>query len=403
MKMMKKYIGSAYTIPLFVTFLTGLFLRDPSTDKEKQDAQAGHYDPMDQYSPTSGVLNDIYNGKNRRGGATTIRPNIAQELLNKLDDEKFSNEVSSLPYSVQDSMVADIESYGFKCEKSELIDVCFEIYKALLEAAAAHRLNVTPGDIGREGGISDEDHWLLTEVKEHCPICQAQLVKKRRGKTLKKYKIVKIYPDSLPSSLKASFDAIAVAPADLDSVDNKIALCDDDADDYLNYPSAEMYGKLVQIKKKLIDNKNLMDELDSIQLKQELDTVLTEVKNVTNGTILRDLEMDALTLPDKIPNDIGLLSRVQGLAVHYYYFIQDRLQELEDAGDIRISLVMAEVRNAYEELHSHHLSQEEIFNRLVSWLLYKMNLPQDQYETAGEIVVAYFIQDCEVFSLETAE
>lgn len=403
MKLMKKYIGTTYSIPIFVTFLTGQFLREPNNDYEKQEEAAGRFDPMERYSATSGALNDIFNGKNRRGTPTTINPDIARDLLGKFEESKFAESISNLFYGEQDELIGKLGNYGFRCDQSDLIDCCTEIYKALLEAAANGKFDVMPGDIGREGGISEEDHWLLAEVQDHCPICQEPLVKKRRGKTIKKYKIVQIYPEDLPLSLKSAFDAVEPEPSDLDSLDNKIALCDDDADDYLDDPTVEEYGKLVKIKKVLIENKKLMDELDSIHLKRELDTILVKVNAVTGSTALKDLRLDALKLPQKIPDDLGLRNRVQGLAIHFYYFIQDRLQELEEAGEISIRLVMAEVNHAYEELNAHHLSQEEIFNRLVSWLLDKTRLPQAQYETAGEIVIAYFIQDCEVFSLETAE
>lgn len=41
-------------------------------------------------------------------------------------------------------------------------------------------------------------------------------------------------------------------------------------------------------------------------------------------------------------------------------------------------------------------SQETIYYDIVEWLMHKLSLSND-YRTACEIVVAFFVQNCEVF------
>ena len=59
-------------------------------------------------------------------------------------------------------------------------------------------------------------------------------------------------------------------------------------------------------------------------------------------------------------------------------------------------LIASEVATAYKKLDNGQLSQDEIVNQLAEWIKNKAGVGSKNMR-ACHIVVAYFIQNCEVF------
>ena len=69
--------------------------------------------------------------------------------------------------------------------------------------------------------------------------------------------------------------------------------------------------------------------------------------------------------------------------------------EREGTGDFE--LIASEVKIAFKKLDNGTLSQDEIVEYLAEWIKNKTGVG-NQHITACRIVVAYFIQNCEVFN-----
>ena len=73
-----------------------------------------------------------------------------------------------------------------------------------------------------------------------------------------------------------------------------------------------------------------------------------------------------------------------------------------EGDDFSFDELADEIRLAYHKLKREKLSQTELFNRLANWILEKEKL-DNSYLEAARIIVAFFVQNCEVFEVENAK
>lgn len=242
--------------------------------------------------------------------------------------------------------------------------------------------------------VDVNDITLLAEANYRCPLCQNPLTETVKGIPVKRYKITRIFPGNLDSWRSAEFHAISPPPRKLDSTDNFIALCDQCSEQYLIDSTPEEYGQLTQLKKGLVRNYKASSELGNLALEDEIRTVVSALGNIVDGGALTKLSYDALHVAEKLGHvDYILLAEIQTHVVFYYQYIQ---KLFSDSG-ADFQLVCSEVKTASKKLENAGLSKMEVINRLSEWFMSHAALGEDSKQ-ACDIVVAFFIQDCEVFS-----
>ena len=254
--------------------------------------------------------------------------------------------------------------------------------------------------INRENRISDspvlsEDIPLLAETDYECPICRSPLVEYVKNTPVKKYEVIKIFPEDT-SSFASEFANIP-RPKHIDSPVNKIALCRDHAEEYALEPTAEDYERLRDIKDRLAAAYALRVDINDAALEDEIQSVLYGLAGITDDTVLEELSLDALRLDQKILPENHLLKNDEMTRVlRYYNFIDDLFSAMDRDGTGDFELIASEIRVAYKKLDNGNLSQDEIVNQLAEWIKNKSGVG-GKYMRACHIVVAYFIQNCEVF------
>lgn len=85
--------------------------------------------------------------------------------------------------------------------------------------------------------------------------------------------------------------------------------------------------------------------------------------------------------------------KIRGYVAAYYGMADEWLQQMDQEGGQRFQPFCNMMKINYMKLAMQNLPQKVIFDNLAEWL--HANTNQD--ETACEIVVAYFVQKCEVF------
>lgn len=85
----------------------------------------------------------------------------------------------------------------------------------------------------------------------------------------------------------------------------------------------------------------------------------------------------------------------------YYNKIRNLFSNLEN-DNFSFDELAGTIKLAYLKFKREKLSQEAIFNRLAHWILEKEKLSDDYFE-AARIVVAFFVQNCEVFEFEASK
>lgn len=243
--------------------------------------------------------------------------------------------------------------------------------------------------------VISDDIPLLAEVNFECPICNAPLVDNIKDTPVKRYKVIKIYPENA-SSFSSEFAQIP-SPKQIDAPTNKIALCRDHAEEYELVPTVEDYKKLNGIKNRLVAVRSLRVNINDAALEDEIQNVLLGLADITDETVLQELPLEALRLDQKILPENSLLKSDEMIRIlRYYNYINDLFAAMDRDGTGNFDLIASEIKVAYKKLANGPLSQDEIVNQLAEWIKIKSKVGSKNIR-ACHIVVAYFIQNCEVF------
>lgn len=254
--------------------------------------------------------------------------------------------------------------------------------------------------INRENRLSNtpivsEDIPLLAEADYECPICHAPLVEYVKNTPVKKYEVMSIFPsDTTTCALEF---ALIPRPKRIDAPANRIALCRDHAGEYEIEPTADDYNQLREIKDRLSATYSLRVDINDAVLEDEIQSVLYGLAGITDDTELEELPLDALRLDQKILPENHLLKNDEMTRVlRYYNFINDLFSAMDRDGTGDFDLIASEVETAYKKLDNGRLPQDEVVDELAEWLKNKSGVGSKNMR-ACHIVVAYFIQNCEVF------
>ena len=240
-----------------------------------------------------------------------------------------------------------------------------------------------------------DDIPLLAETGYECPTCHTPLVEYLKLTAVKRYGIVSLYPDAI-SGHETEFTGID-PPKQLNAKSNRLALCRDHAEEYLVEPTREDYARLKDIKDRMAANYALKSEVGDVALEDEIQRVLSGLIGDIDEDALVELPMDALRIDQKISPENHLLKNDATTRVlRYYNFINDMFSAMERDRTCDFDLIASEVNTAYKKLDVGNLSQEDIVNQLAAWIRNKSRVGS-KYMRACHIVVAFFIQNCEVF------
>ncbi|QKN24249.1 hypothetical protein GJQ69_06970 [Caproicibacterium lactatifermentans] len=242
------------------------------------------------------------------------------------------------------------------------------------------------------------DAPLLAEANYECPLCHKKLVDTIKGKAIKRYTITQIFPDDLDEDTAAAFKALHPAPAHLDKPENLIALDDDCSEKYSIDPTVEEYGQLYEIKKELSQNYKAKMEVNGVQLEEDIRTVLDALSQIKDASELVELEYNALRIDEKFkPENFILKNETQVQVVTYYRYIEKVFSNSTSDFDT----IAAEVKISSSKLEKAGLPQADVITNLSEWIRNKAGLGTESI-LACNIVVAFFIQNCEVFHNEAS-
>ena len=144
------------------------------------------------------------------------------------------------------------------------------------------------------------------------------------------------------------------------------------------------------------DNENLYLRILDL-FEDEIQNVLYGLAGITDDTELEELPLDALRLDQKILPENRLLKNEEITRVlRYYNFIDNLFSEMDRDGTGDFDLIASEIEVVYKKLDTGQLSQDEIVDQLAEWIKNKSGVGNRNMR-ACHIVVAYFIQNCEVF------
>lgn len=262
-----------------------------------------------------------------------------------------------------------------------------EELKKIIDADPYHKERKPPNDT--------ELRLHLKEVNYRCPLCGKEIQYRGQKKpTQKLFQIAHIYPNSPTIEQYENFKGLRRLGADSESFENKIALCLEchPTQDY--HTTAEEYTKLLEIKERYLTETELEASFRNLNLEDQVESILQSLSSVTDEE-LAELSFEPKLLANKFYSNEGAIKRkIRNYILEYYLFIRDVLKEMDGKNGFHQNILAEQIRSCFIKMHDKTQDKELIFRYLVQWIKART---QSTSDVACEIVVSFFVQNCEVF------
>ena len=239
---------------------------------------------------------------------------------------------------------------------------------------------------------------LIAEVDSLCPLCQEPLIVLRDGHSTNLSQAAHIYPHS-PSDAERELLKYVPRLSDTPESDkNLIMLCPNCHHKFDNPRTEADYMTLYKLKKHLIDWNIAQGYYKKHSLEDDLVSLLNKIEVIDIEENSPKLSYTAMTVREKMSKGASnsTLQRVIRDVRDYYLEIHNALVQLEYDAPGKSELIAKQVNLFYLELKQKGLSQDKIYQVICDWFDRKT---LQQYSLLTPIVTAYYIQNCEVFSL----
>lgn len=154
-------------------------------------------------------------------------PDNLIDLLENMSDE------------VKDNLRADFNTVGVECNPDDVANVVSDIFRRFISAAIEENdtidVLIKPETVTlvQSGDATNQEVLLLEETGNTCPVCGCQLLRSKNNKVVKRYKVVKIFPDNLNRENFLKFNKEFSVKGQYDAMGNLLTLCTDCALDYI--------------------------------------------------------------------------------------------------------------------------------------------------------------------------
>lgn len=255
-------------------------------------------------------------------------------------------------------------------------------------------LDLDPYQQDRKKPTESEIRLYLREVNYHCPLCGKELQNRKQVKSNKLFEIAHIYPNRPTIEQYEELHDLERLGNDSESFENKIALCKDchDTQDY--HTTKDDYLKLLQIKKGFLLSTALNDSTASLGLEDEILLVIQKLPSLEHE--LADLKYDPIAITNKFTQQESLLKHhISGYILSLYPYIRECFRQLDGKNGFVYNVLAQQIHGCFLKMSNLTSDKEKIFNHIVSWIKEKTCSTS---VTACEAVVAFFVQNCEVFN-----
>lgn len=243
--------------------------------------------------------------------------------------------------------------------------------------------------------IDEEDLQYVIDTHFKCPLCGKGLKLGSEEKPLFRYSITSIFPESIKGDKASMFETVRKRPADPEHRSNRICLCPECANQYEASPTTDTYGKLILEKERMIATNKSNSTLDNAGLDDEIAEVLFKLKDIDSFEGLAELRKTAVPIKRKIRGNKLLEEDITKDVLSYYNYIRKQLSDL-DGNDGEFRVIASQFHTCFTKLDNEISDQEEIYNRIVKWVLDSLRMTE-KYRAAARIIVSFFVQNCEVF------
>lgn len=273
---------------------------------------------------------------------------------------------------------------------------------------------------------STYEKLLLTQIGSICPYCNKNSLFTQKGTNITiNYSMIPIFPTSTTTYEKNEMEKVMTEPTDKYGFNNVLVLCYPCAISYQESSGNEKINtfiKLKQIKDNIKKKQGEIKLLNSLELNQNLAKIVSKLKekkiniinnlkinNITGNVVTFDdgstmtlndtVVFNPSTIQDKIKDDLDLIDITKTYVLTKYEHIKAQLLLLDDEEIGFFDELKDQIHSAYQIIQLNSENKSEIVSKLSNWILTQLFGPIDanKYVMEGNIIVSFFIQNCEVF------
>ena len=239
-----------------------------------------------------------------------------------------------------------------------------------------------------------EKTMYLRETNFKCPICGKDLLNRKQKKSNSLFEIAHIYPNKPTQEQYETLQGLERLGQNCESFENKIALCLNCHRTQDFHTTKEEYLKLLNIKKLLLQSTALNDITIGLNLEAEIKDVLYKLSTLSEEELC-SLNYSPVKIANKLlPNEHLLKNKITIFVTRYYPFIREVMNSLNGRNNFSFEALCLQIRTAFIKMSNVSNNKEEIYNQLVNWVYTKTGLIS---QNACEVIIAFFVQNCEVF------
>lgn len=246
----------------------------------------------------------------------------------------------------------------------------------------------------RKKWTQEEFDILLLQCNGQCPLCHTTIRPGKKGDYIGE--IAHIYPLNPSSKELKAYEGLPQLSKDVNSLDNLIMLCPNCHTNYDKYPSKEKYEHLFEIKNQLIQNDKIRNAYSTFTIEEEIIEVINSLLLLSEYEF-ETLNYDAHTIDQKLGSDFPLVSKIdikQNVG-NYYNYIRNIFKEIDSTKMRCFDQIASQIKSISIQIERYTQSKEQTYDYLCKWLSDKTG----RNKTACRIVIAFFIQNCEIFDV----
>lgn len=238
---------------------------------------------------------------------------------------------------------------------------------------------------------------LVSQADSVCPLCDTPLFYKKVGKSFKAYEIAHIYPLNPSSEEVELLRNEELLNHDVNHEDNLIPLCQSCHGKFDKPRTVTEYRHLLEIKKRYISRSGQEILWAEHNLESEIREVIAALyeENFV-GTSIIEIEYEPSQIDEKVDDTISrpTVRKIKNNVTDYFTSVKSHLSEIDKTAPGFSEIVSLQVKTYFLKQKQLGLEQQAIFDNLVSWVNIKT---KPRSIDAAEILVSFFVQNCEVF------
>lgn len=245
--------------------------------------------------------------------------------------------------------------------------------------------------------FSDNEKLLLyNEVDGRCPMCGDNLAYEKKGRIYKSFEVAHIYPANPKAEEVETLKNVLRLDSDVNSIKNAIAVCTKCHTIFDNPRTVEEYDKWYYIKAKLLSMAELKNTFSLYTVESEIQNILEKLNDEKVEDELIELSLNSLKVDEKANETLpyAIKRSIKNDVVDYFDYIKRMFVEMDKLTPKKFDTLASQVKTFYLKCSQTITNQNQIYVILVDWLDEKTGFYSKR---ACEIIIAFFIQDCEVF------